>query len=186
MKQLGLKLTIHLHTVQRLKCVELYPTPPHIFMAWCLIKHTDMCTITFNTLISTKKNSYIVRLLGLLPYNVCPCLNTALYGLLSRTEIKWFTFTLDVDISFKLRQLYSTGSELPVPTDRRAELAQSRCEFGGEQKDHHWPSRGPSASDYSLYWLRYLGIQYSFIIGLLMYLSISLFVQFNFCHEALP
>jgi hypothetical protein len=33
----GVKLTAHLHLVPRSRMVDLYSTPPYVFMAWCLI-----------------------------------------------------------------------------------------------------------------------------------------------------
>jgi hypothetical protein len=41
-----MKLTTHLHSVSRLRCTKLYPTPPYDFMAWCLIKHGGNFTFT--------------------------------------------------------------------------------------------------------------------------------------------
>jgi hypothetical protein len=42
-----MKLTTHLHLVQRVKCVELYLHSPYVFMAWCLAKYRDNVTFTF-------------------------------------------------------------------------------------------------------------------------------------------
>jgi len=35
------KLITHMHLVERLKCVELYPYLPLVFMAWYFVKHWE-------------------------------------------------------------------------------------------------------------------------------------------------
>jgi hypothetical protein len=42
----GVKLTIHLHLVPRLRILEIHFHSPYIFMAWCLIKPRDKFTFT--------------------------------------------------------------------------------------------------------------------------------------------
>jgi len=42
------KLTTHLHLVQRLRMRGAIPLlPPYVFIAWCLVEHRDSSTFTF-------------------------------------------------------------------------------------------------------------------------------------------
>jgi hypothetical protein len=43
----GVKRTTHLHQMPRSRMMELYLTPPYVFMAQCLIKHRDNSTFLF-------------------------------------------------------------------------------------------------------------------------------------------
>jgi hypothetical protein len=42
-----MKLTTHLYLVLKSRMVEIYLHSPYIFLAWCLIRHRDSFTLTF-------------------------------------------------------------------------------------------------------------------------------------------
>jgi hypothetical protein len=62
-----MKLTIELLLVPRSKNAWSYiSTPQYVFMAWCLVKHRDKCTLTFY-----RKYSIIHHFLWEITFVVC-------------------------------------------------------------------------------------------------------------------
>jgi hypothetical protein len=61
-KLLNLNLTNHLHIVSRSKNAWSYTfTPPYVFMAWCLVKHSDNVTFTCCLMFIRSKYDIVIR-----------------------------------------------------------------------------------------------------------------------------